>query len=180
MAKKHIALIRGINVGRAKRVAMGDLRALIEGLGYRDVHTLLNSGNVVFSAPSSVRGAPGPRIEQAMAAKLGITARVTVITSAELATAIDDNPLSKIASDPARLLVAVLAKAADRTRIEPLARKNWSPDAIAIGKRVAYVWCAKSQLDSPVFEALARELGDGVTTRNWATMMKLKALCEDA
>ncbi len=49
MARRHVALIRGINVGRAKRVAMADLRALVEGLGYRDVRTLLNSGNVVFT-----------------------------------------------------------------------------------------------------------------------------------
>jgi uncharacterized protein (DUF1697 family) len=180
MAKKHIALLRGINVGRAKRVAMSDLRELVEGLGYRDVHTLLNSGNVVFTAPSSTRGAPGPRIEQALATRLGVTARVTVISAAELATAVDENPLLKIAKDPSLLLVSVLAKAADRTQIEPLTRKDWTPDALAIGTRVVYVWCSKSQLDSPVFEAVSRALGDGVTTRNWATVMKLKALCEEA
>jgi len=45
-----VALLRGINVGKAKRIAMADLRALIEGLGYTDVRTLLNSGNVVFSS----------------------------------------------------------------------------------------------------------------------------------
>ncbi len=47
----HVALIRGINVGHAKRVAMADLRALVEALGYGEARTLLNSGNVVFSAP---------------------------------------------------------------------------------------------------------------------------------
>ena len=50
MAANHVALLRGINVGTAKRVAMEDLRALMGGLGYGDVRTLLNSGNVVFSA----------------------------------------------------------------------------------------------------------------------------------
>ena len=54
MTRRHIALIRGINVGRAKRVAMADLRALVEGLGYRDVRTLLNSGNVVKIASAIV------------------------------------------------------------------------------------------------------------------------------
>jgi uncharacterized protein (DUF1697 family) len=51
MADRQEALIRGINLGRAKRVAMADLRALVEGLGYGDVRTLLNSGNVVFTTP---------------------------------------------------------------------------------------------------------------------------------
>ncbi|HSD71146.1 MAG TPA: DUF1697 domain-containing protein, partial [Thermoanaerobaculia bacterium] len=45
MRRRHVALIRGINVGRAKRVAMADLRALVGDLGYGDVRTLLNSGN---------------------------------------------------------------------------------------------------------------------------------------
>ena len=56
MASRQVALLRGINVGRAKRVAMADLRALVEDLGYCDVRTLLNSGNVVFTA---ARAAPG-------------------------------------------------------------------------------------------------------------------------
>src|SRR5204863_1567267 len=51
MAATHVALLRGINVGTAKRVAMADLRQLMTGLGYSDVRTLLNSGNVVFTAP---------------------------------------------------------------------------------------------------------------------------------
>jgi uncharacterized protein (DUF1697 family) len=51
-----VGLIRGINVGRAKRVAMADLRALVESLGYGEVKTLLNSGNVVFTAPGGTTG----------------------------------------------------------------------------------------------------------------------------
>ena len=50
---KQVVLIRGINVGRAKRVAMADLRSLVEDLGYKDVRTLLNSGNVIFTASGS-------------------------------------------------------------------------------------------------------------------------------
>ena len=54
---RHIALLRGINVGRAKRIAMADLRELLASMGYTDVRTLLNSGNVVFSEP---RARPRP------------------------------------------------------------------------------------------------------------------------
>src|SRR5206468_3696698 len=91
MNRNHIALIRGINVGRAKRIAMADLRALIEGLGYRNVRTLLNSGNVVFSDPRSATRDRAQHIEKAMAAKLGISARVTVLSAAELAAAVRGN-----------------------------------------------------------------------------------------
>ena len=65
MASRQIALLRVINVGKAKRVAMADLRALFEKLGYVDVRTLLNSGNVVFSVPETSTVEAAPRIERA-------------------------------------------------------------------------------------------------------------------
>ena len=173
---RQIALIRGINVGRAKRVAMADLRALVEGLGYRDVRTLLNSGNVVFTAPASDRRDPAARIEGAMAKKLGVSARVTGVTAEELDAIVADNPLVRVAKDPTRLLVTVLMDPADRKRILPLARRDWAPEALGIGKRAVYVWCPKSMLESPLFAEVTRLLGDGATTRNWATITKIQAL----
>ena len=178
MARKRVALLRGINVGRAKRIAMGDLRALVQSLGYSDVRTLLNSGNVVFTVPSAIRGEPAARIEIAIAQRLGVSSRVTVLTAVELATAIADNPLLDIARDPSRLLVGVLRNAADRARLEPLTKRDWAPDEFAIGRRVAYLWCPNGMIQSRLAESVNRALGDAVTTRNWATMVKLKALVE--
>jgi uncharacterized protein (DUF1697 family) len=175
-ATRRIALLRGINVGRAKRVTMADLRALFESLGYRDVKTLLNSGNVVFTVPGTDRREPAARIEEAMTARLGFSARVTVITAAELATAVAENPLLEVAGDPARLLVAVLNDPAHRTRLEPLARQDWAPEAMAVGRRVAYLWCAEGILVSPLATAVNRVLGESTTARNWTTMLKLEAL----
>jgi uncharacterized protein (DUF1697 family) len=176
MSATHVAFLRGINVGRAKRVAMADLRALVAKLGYREVRTLLNSGNVVFRVPGSSRGEPGPRIEKALAAKLGVTSRVTVLTADELAKAVAENPLLPVARDPSRLLAVILTHPADRARLEPLAEQDWSPEALAIGKRVAYLWCAKGILKGRLPEAVGRVLGDAATARNWATMTKLLAL----
>jgi uncharacterized protein (DUF1697 family) len=176
VAGTHVALIRGINVGRAKRIAMADLRALVEDLGYRDVRTLLNSGNVVFTTPRAVRGDAATRIEKAMTTRLGVSARVTVLTSAELASVVARNPLGKVARDPSRTLVAVLRDPKDRSRLAPLARQDWAPEALAIGARVAYLWCPKGSLDGPLWTAVGRALGDAVTTRNWATMSRLEAL----
>ena len=173
---RHIALLRGINVGRAKRVAMADLRALVEGLGYEDVRTLLNSGNVVFTVARGARGDPADRIEQALATRLGVASRVTVLTAAELATVVRSNPLRAVARDPSRLLVAVLTNPADRIRLKPLARMNWKREAIAIGTRVSYLWCPQGMIESPLAKAVGRVLGDATTTRNWATMMKLHAV----
>lgn len=172
----HIALFRGINVGRAKRVAMATLRALVEELGYTDVRTLLNSGNVVFSAVRPAPADAAARICEALPIRTGVSARVTVITADELAMAIGENPLLEGATDPARLLVAVLADPADRQRLKPLMKQDWTPELLAIGKRVAYLWCPAGVLESKLLEAVGRLLGDAVTTRNWATIKKLEAL----
>lgn len=179
MAGTHVALLRGINVGKAKRVAMADLREVVAGLGYRDVRTLLNSGNVVFTASGrSVVTDVAARIEQAVATRLNVTSRVTVLTAQELRRAIEDNPLLDIAKEPSRLFVAVLASAAHRRRLEPLTKTDWSPELLAIGARVAYIWCPDGLLASRLPEAVGRALGDAVTTRNWATMSKLHVLVE--
>ncbi len=176
MAIRHVALLRGINVGRAKRVAMADLRALVEGLGYEDVRTLLNSGNVVFSVPGSARGDPAGRIEKALATRLGLSARVIGLSSTELASIVRDNPLLDRARDPSRLLVSVLADPKDRKLLKPLEKRDWSPGAFAMRTRAAYLWCPDGILASPLVEEVARALGDRTTARNWATITKLDAL----
>ena len=180
MADIRVAFLRGINVGRAKRVAMADLRALVEGLGYGEVRTLLNSGNVVFSVPKTVRGDPAPRIEKAIGSKLGVSSRVTVMTADEVAAAVDDNPLHKIADNPSRLLVMVLADAAAGTRLKVLAKAPWTPEALAIRKRVAYLWCPHGIIDSRLMLAVSRIVGEHGTARNMATMTKLRDLTRDS
>jgi uncharacterized protein (DUF1697 family) len=175
MPATHVALIRGINVGKAKRISMADLRALVEGLGYRDVKTLLNSGNVVFTTKAKPEAAAA-RIEKALTATTSVSARVTVLTAAELAEAIADNPLAMIADDPARHLVAVLNLSADRSRLESLLKQDWKPGRLALGTRVAYLWCPDGILESPLVAAVGKVLKDAATSRNWATMLKLHAL----
>jgi uncharacterized protein (DUF1697 family) len=178
VASRLVALLRGINVGRAKRVAMADLRALVEGLGYKDVRTLLNSGNVVFTAPRATPRDAAARIEKALATGLGVASRVTVLTAADVAAAVAACPLLEVADDPSRLLVAFLRDPADRAKVEPLRKQDWAPEALAVGPRVAYLWCPDGMLDGRLAEAVGRALGDAVTTRNWATVQKLHALAK--
>jgi uncharacterized protein (DUF1697 family) len=53
--------------------------------------------------------------------------------------------------------------------------ESWTPDALAIGSQAAYLWCAAGILDSKLSKALARQAGESITTRNWATVLKLLA-----
>ena len=175
---KQVALLRGINVGKAKRIAMADLRALVAELGFGDVRTLLNSGNVVYTAADAEPDDAAARIEAAIVARTGISSRVTVLTAAEVAEVIDENPFGDV-DNPSRFLITVLRDPADRARLEPLTREDWGTDSLALGRRVAYTWCRDGVLESGLPDTLNRLLGDRASTRNWATMLKLRALTEE-
>src|SRR5215510_10944089 len=103
-----VALLRGVNNVWARRVAMADLRVLFEGLGFLDVRTVLNSGNVVFSvAAECLKKELAQGIEKALASRLGLSSRVMVLSADEVAAAVRDNPLSNVATNPSHLLVLV-------------------------------------------------------------------------
>lgn len=172
---RHVALLRGINVGKAKRIAMADLRELCEGLGYGDVKTLLNSGNLIFSAPRADAKAAA-KIEQEILQQLGISSRVLVVTGEEIDEIVAENPFEEGETNPSRLLVTVFASTVDRAKLRELAGQDWGADKLAIGSRAAYTWCAQGLLDSKPASALGRLLGENGTSRNWATMRKLQAL----
>jgi uncharacterized protein (DUF1697 family) len=171
-----IALLRGINVGKAKRVAMADLRKLVEKLGYTGVRTLLNSGNVVFTSPDDDTAKAAARIEKALVQKTGVSARVLVVTAEDLARAVKENPFLKVADNPSRLLVAFLADPANLAGLKPLLKQDWGTEKLAIGSRVAYFWLPEGIIDSKIFAVLNRRPSGDVTTRNWATVLKLHAL----
>jgi uncharacterized protein (DUF1697 family) len=179
-AAEHVALFRGINVGRAKRVAMADLAKLLVELGYANVRIVQNSGNVVFCCPSRTPAESEALIEEAMVLKLGVGATVTVLEAAHFRQIIEENVLAGIASDPARLMVAVLRKAIERRALEPLLQRDWAPEAFALGERAAYLWCPAGVLASQAAAAMGALLGDSVTSRNWATMRRLHALLDEA
>ena len=177
--KRYIALLRGVNVGRAKRVAMADLRKLIEDLGYADVRSVLNSGNIVFSADEVDPGVAATAIEEGLVLKLGVPARVMVLAGEDLAAVLAENSLLPVATDHARLLVFLLPNAAARDAVAPLCERDWGEGALALGQRAAYVWCPDGILDSAAAAALGKQLGDATTSRNWNTLCKLYALCTE-
>jgi uncharacterized protein (DUF1697 family) len=121
---RYVALFRGINVGKAKRIAMSDLRALLGKLGYTDVQTLLNSGNAVFTGDTGPASQHAGRIRQAVLKKLGVDALVIVKSGKDVAGIIADNELGGIAHDPARLLVAVTHERKALSRSGPWPEPN--------------------------------------------------------
>lgn len=175
---EYIALLRGINVGRAKRIAMAELRGLVEDLGGRDVRTLLNSGNVVFRDGRSDGGAIAADIEAAVARQCGFSAAVVVLGAATLRAAVRENPLAQAAQDPSRFLLAFTADAARLDAARALLAEDWAPEALAVGSHAAYLWCANGILASRLATALARLGSASFTTRNWSTVLKLHAMLD--
>jgi uncharacterized protein (DUF1697 family) len=176
---RFVALLRGVNnAGKSARVAMADLRRLFQGLGFQEVSTLLNSGNVVFSSATRRRGEILARIKEALASRLGLTVPVAVLSAGEIATAVHDNPFARRATNPSRLLVVVPLAPSGMKRLRPLQMERWTPEALGFGTRAAYLWCARGVAKSPLWAAVERALGREGTARNIATMTRLLALAE--
>ena len=103
---------------------------------------------------------------------------MTLLTAKELAAAVHDNPLASVANNPSRLLIMVLTDSKAAVQLKPLLKEQWTPEALSLGKRVAYLWCANGIADSKLWAATNRALGDAGTARNLATMTKLLTLVE--
>ena len=180
MSRTWVALLRGINVGKAKRVAMADLRAVIEALGYTNVRTLLNSGNAVFESTRRLRRNAAEELRDALETRTGVSSRFILRSRDELVAVMDSNPLVRLASDYSRLFALFLADPADVAKANALHVRSWKPEGVAPGPGVIHIWCPNGLLESPAMDAFGKAFGDAVTVRNWATVTKLMALVESS
>jgi uncharacterized protein (DUF1697 family) len=174
---RYVALLRGINVGRAKRVAMADLRALLGDLGHTDVRTHLNSGNVVLTGDDAEPAAHAARIEAAITARLGLDVRCVVRTGDELRAIVAGHPFADAATNGSRMMAHVLATAPDPALLAAHDPVGLDPENARLGDRVIYQWCPDGLLAAPPVGGFAeKHLGVVVTTRNWNTVTKLAEL----
>lgn len=171
-----VALLRGVNVGKAKRVPMADLRSLLGGMGYTGVATLLNSGNAVFRASRGTPARHAADIAAAISAALRVEVPVIVKSASEIAAIIAENPLATHATDHSRLLVAFAQDAGALQGLAGIGSLVTPPEQFIVGRHAAYLHCPQAILGSKAGEALLGKAGRAATTRNWATTLKLGAL----
>ena len=155
---RYVALFRGINVGKAKRIAMADLRTLLGKLGYTDVKTLLNSGNAVFTRRRRACSKHAERIRAAVPRSSASTRRSSSSRRRTSPAIIAGNELGELATDPARLLVAVTNDAQSARRSQGAGRADWGDEKIHVGKHAAYLWCANGILESKALGPLLKGL----------------------
>jgi uncharacterized protein (DUF1697 family) len=175
-----VALLRSVNVGGRNRVAMAELRQLASSLGYQDVATYLQSGNLVFSAP----GRPvaiGRALQQAVVAELGVDVPVLVRSRAQMGRLPLANPLAQRQLDPTGLHVTFLAKSPDqsaRRRLEERA-DQFGHDQLAVVGTEVFLYCPGGYAATKLTNAyLERHLGMTATTRNWRTVLALREAVE--
>jgi uncharacterized protein (DUF1697 family) len=172
LVPRQLALLRGVNVGGNKRVEMARLRELMEELGYRDVRTYVNSGNVVFTGPSRSE----QQLETAIAKTFGFEVPVVLRSRDELADIVQANPLREVANDAAKYLV-VFCGAEAATNLDP---KDFAPETFRVRGREIYLWAPGGIGTSELAKRLAtKPLGAKSTARNWRTVEKLLALADE-
>ena len=169
MSERKVALLRGINVGTSKRIAMPALRAVFEALGATAVETYLQSGNVVFSGSVSATA-----IEEAVAAEFSVAPRVLVLTAAEFRRVAAENPLLEVGADPSRLFV-YFVDAVPASTEPPL---GIEPEVVAIGKHAVYQWSPDGIGKTKVPARFTKSLGPTATARNQRTVEALLGMLD--
>ena len=158
---------------------MGDLRELLEGHGYADVRTHLQSGNVLLASPLAPRKLEA-ELEQQLAAGLGIEVQVLVRTRAELAKVVERDPLGKVVTNQSRYLVSFLSKRLTAKVARELESAEIAPAQLVIDGRELYAWYPDGIQRAPLAKLLDdKRLGVVSTARNWNTVTKLLQLLGD-
>ena len=173
---RYAALLRGVNVGSARRVPMAEWRALLEAMGCTGVRTLLNSGNAAFWHPLRTTKMLEAMIHGSLARSLGVEVPVIVKPRKAIAAIVAGNPFADKATDPSRLLVAITRDAESLAGLAAIAPLVKARERFHLGEHAAYLWCAGGILESAAARALLGKAGREATTRNWATVLKLDAL----
>jgi uncharacterized protein (DUF1697 family) len=172
----YVVLLRGVNVGPNNRVPMVEFRAALESLGGRDVRTVLNSGNAVFSSTARSADRLAEQVAEVVRSRFGVTTPVIVKSAATFIDIVRGNPFPPADEDASRFLVAFAGDAATLATLHDIAPLVRAEERFAITSHAAYLHCTGGLLASAAGEALLGRRAQPITTRNWATVRKIAAL----
>ena len=168
---RYAAMLRGINLGSRNRVAMPALRELFEALGFSDVETYVQSGNVAFSTSSKPDAAV---IAKRIAKDLGVESPVILRSASELAKLVKGNPFT---GDATAFHVTLLDAKPTAADVKAIDAEGFAPDEFAVVGRDVYLRCpngyGRSKLTNAFWE---KRLSRVATTRNWKTVTALRDL----
>ena len=174
-----VALLRGINLGSANRLAMKDLCALFERAGCVEVRSYIQSGNLVFSAPAAVAKALAEKVTADIERGFGMKVPVVLRTGEELRAVVRENPFLAAGADEEKCHVMFLADKPDKKACASLDPQRSPPDAFVVKGREVYLFLpngmGRTKLSNGYFDS---KLATVSTARNWRTVLKLVEMTE--
>lgn len=178
---KYIAILRGINVGGNRKILMTDLKALFENMGFQNVQTYIQSGNVLFQTMEISTASVETSIANEILKNFGFQIPVIILSSSNLKRAISINPFYKgIDTDIDRLHLTFLKQEPLLENLQKIKTFQDEKDDFKIVDRNAFIYCSgkysDSKFNNKFFET---KLKVTATTRNWKTVLKLSNLISD-
>ena len=177
MAKSHVALLRGINVGGKNKLPMKDLARMFAEAGCHDVRTFIQSGNVIFRAEPEVIVLLSDRIVKQIARRYKYQTPLILRTVADLDAIVRDNPFLQRGVPQDDLHVLFLADIPESSAISLLDHDHSPPDEFEVRGRDIYLrlpkGAGKTKLTNAYFDS---RLATTSTGRNWRTTTKLLEL----
>ncbi len=175
---RFVALLRGVNVSGRKKIGMEALRQSCEALGWTEVRSYLQSGNLVFAAGEENTTELATALKARIAQDFGDEVEVLVLRAEELAQVGSANPLRGRGAEEERFLhCTFLFRHVSETRFGELALPAQEGEKAVLAGRVVFLHCphgyGKSKLNNRYFE---KALGVPATTRNWRTVLALRDL----
>lgn len=179
MSATKIALLRGINVGGHRKVPMAELRQLMTDLGFDQVKTYIQSGNIIFNADTEDTVQLAEKIQKAILKHFGFEVPVICLTAATLQHAVKGNPFAIESTPIENLHLTFLSKTPEESRATALKAMNYAPDQFRYQNAWIYLNIPgkyhKTKLSNALFE---KKLKVTATTRNWKTVLKLSELLQ--
>ena len=174
----YIAFLRGINVSGQKIIKMVELKKMFETIGFKNVRTYIQSGNVVFESASSNSEIICKNTENGLQASLGYKVTVILRTTKEIEDIIKNNPFkTEIKNEDFKLYVTMLSGSPEKAKIKELESIDSTGDEFICKCREIYILCKKGYSDT-IFSNnfIEKKLGVRATSRNWNTMNKILAI----
>jgi uncharacterized protein (DUF1697 family) len=176
---KHVVLLRGINLGPARRIAMPELRELLGEAGFEEVRTYVQSGNIVLeSKRSSAKVAE--RCAELIRERFGFEVPIVARTRTQLAKVVKRDPLGDVAENPKRYQVSFLSARLDPKIVKRLNELVVEPEQFVADGLELYAWHPSGVARSKLWNELAgSRLGVTATARNWTTVTTLLKMAEE-
>jgi uncharacterized protein (DUF1697 family) len=173
----YICFLRGVNVGGKGKVPMAELKTVLEKLGFENVKTVLQSGNVVFTTKAKPQV---KKIEDAIEKAFKYRSDVHVLTPAQLRKIIEGNPHpSEVKKDPSHTVAVIVSKAPEKSAAEKLAPLASKTEKFVVTPHAVYIYYGDMMAKSKMAGGgLDRALGVRGTVRNWNTLNKMLELAE--